>query len=88
MTCQFPQSSEPRTQSVLLITDNKHKGLRKAQMASVYVIYSTARYLFLTILEAGKSKIKVSLLGEGVLFVSLCDSMQKSQWGQIVCPSW
>jgi hypothetical protein len=44
------------------------------------VVYSSiARYLFLTIPEAGKSKIMVSVLGEGLLDVSNHDRRQKSQ---------
>jgi hypothetical protein len=43
---------------------------RKAQITLVCVIYSrTARYLFITILGAGKSKIMASVLGEGPLAV-------------------
>jgi hypothetical protein len=51
-------------------------------MILFYVIYTRiSRYLFLTILQEEKSKIQVSVLGEGLL-VSLDDRMQKSQWRQ------
>jgi hypothetical protein len=54
-------------------------------MTLVHVVYSrTARYLFVTILEAQRPKIMTSVLGEGLLVLSLGDRMQKSQFTKTI----